>query len=143
MRKLTLLGTLVLVLVLLVAVGQALGKQGPVTPQVIPEQADEPPDPTENLVVPYLDEWLASAHADVTAEAFRHWDEDDPAEVPDRCAKCHTSSGYKDYLGADGSEPGVVEAPVPVGEVVACEACHNDVTATKDSVVMPSGLELT
>jgi hypothetical protein len=79
----------------------------------------------------------------VTAEAFNHWNEDDPAEVPVDCAKCHSSTGYQDYVGADGSTVNVVDSPHPVGTTVDCVACHNDATMAKTSVTMPSGLELT
>jgi hypothetical protein len=100
-------------------------------------------DPEGMPEIPFLEDWLGSGHADAEAEAFVHWDEDDPAVVPVACAKCHSTPGYLDFLGADGSEPGVVdEAPV-VGTTVECIACHNNVTLTKDSVVMPSGIELT
>lgn len=106
-----------------------------------PAQA-EPTEPTP-VQVPFLDDWMASGHADAAAEAFVHWNEDDPAVVPESCAKCHSSTGYQDFLGADGTEAGKVDAPHPVGTVVDCVACHNNVTVTKDSVVMPSGLEIT
>ena len=95
------------------------------------------------LQVPFLEEWMGSGHADFEAEAFRHWDEDDPAEVPTNCAKCHSSTGYQDFLGVDGTEASTVDNPAPLGTVVDCVACHNDATIQKTSVVMPSGLELT
>ena len=104
------------------------------------ETGDTEPPPLE---VPFLEEWQSSGHADATAEAFIHWNEDDPAEIPETCAKCHSSTGYQDYLGADGTEPDKVDAPHPIGTVVDCVACHNDVTVVKDSVIMPSGLEIT
>ena len=50
--------------------------------------------------------------------------------------------GYQDWIGADGSPAGVVEAPAPIGTTVECVACHNNVTLSKTSVVMPSGIEL-
>jgi len=93
--------------------------------------------------VPYEEQWLASAHADAEAEAFVHWNEEDPAEVPDRCAKCHSTPGFLDFLGADGSEFGVVDQPAEIGTVVSCEACHNSITAELTSVVFPSGAEVT
>ena len=52
--------------------------------------------------------------ADDEAEAFNHWNEDDPAEIPTDCAKCHSTNGYLDYLGEDGSAAGSVEEAVPV-----------------------------
>jgi hypothetical protein len=97
----------------------------------------------EGVEVPFLDAWAGSGHADAAAEAFVHWDEDDPAEVPVECAKCHSTPGHLDFLGLDGSEAGVVDVAAPIGTTVECVACHNDVNLTKTSVVMPSGLELT
>jgi hypothetical protein len=95
------------------------------------------------VTVPFLDAWMGSAHADATAEAFRHWDEEDPAEIPVECAKCHSSTGYQDYVGADGSAVNVVDQAHAIGTVVDCVACHNSGTITKTSVIMPSGIELT
>ncbi len=90
-----------------------------------------------------VDAWAASAHANAEAEAFRHWDSEDPQEVPVECAKCHSEVGYLDFLGADGSTAGEVDQPAPVNTVVSCTACHNPVAAVKDTVVFPSGVEIT
>lgn len=86
--------------------------------------------------------WAGSAHADASSEAFVHWDEDDPAEVPPACANCHSTPGHIDFLGADGTEAGVVDNAAPIGTVVECEACHNDAASAKTSVVFPSGVEV-
>ncbi|HSH00869.1 MAG TPA: hypothetical protein VLL52_00025 [Anaerolineae bacterium] len=94
-------------------------------------------------VIPFAAQWLSSAHADASAQAFVHWNEDDPAEVPTRCAKCHSGVGYMDFIGADGSEAGVVDAAAPIGSLVTCEACHNDATVDMTSVTFPSGIEIT
>ena len=72
--------------------------------------------------------WAGSAHADEEARAFTRWNDADPAEVPTSCAKCHSTPGYHDFLGLNGSTPGQVDNPAPVGTTVACEACHNDVS---------------
>ena len=101
----------------------------------------EPEGPA--VVIPFEEQWASSAHADAAAEAFVHWDEDDPAEVPTSCAKCHSTPGFQDFVGADGSEAGVVDAAAPIGTTVECEACHNDATLTLSSVTMPSGIVLT
>jgi hypothetical protein len=95
------------------------------------------------VAVPYEDQWMASAHADAAAEAFNHWNEEDPVEVPPECAKCHSTPGFIDFLGADGSEFGVVDQPAEIGTVIECEACHNSVTPGLTSVVFPSGAEVT
>lgn len=93
--------------------------------------------------VPFLEAWLGSGHADKAAEAFVHWNNETPPEVPVACAKCHGEAGFLDFLGEDGSAPGVVDKPAPVGGVVSCVTCHNQATMAMDSVVMPSGVELT
>ena len=103
------------------------------------------PEPEEpELEVPFLALWEGSGHADATAEAFRHWDEDDPAAVPASCAKCHSDYGFKDFVGADGSAFGAVDAEnFPTDSVITCTTCHNEATLHLDSVVMPSGVEIT
>jgi len=101
------------------------------------------PVPAPYSEVPFHDLWAASGHNDIEAEAFKHWDEDDPAEVPPACARCHSTPGYQDWIGADGTEAGVVDSPAQIGTTITCVACHNDATLVMDSVVMPSGIELT
>lgn len=155
-RLMLLLGTLLLSLAVLAACGQQPAETVEVTriveqtvevagPEVevtrIVEVMVEPETAVD--VVPFLDVWAASPHANAEAEAFVHWNEDDPPEVPTSCAKCHSTPGYLDYTGADGSEPNVVNNPAPIGTVITCEACHNDVIMTKDSVIFPSGIEIT
>ncbi len=111
---------------------------------VAPAEAPaEAPAAAATPEVPYLAAWVGSGHADSAAEAFRHWDEEDPKEVPVECAKCHSTTGYMDFLGADGSTAGVVDKPAAPANGIECVACHNDVTLTKTSVVMPSGAEIT
>lgn len=87
--------------------------------------------------------WAASGHADTTSEAWIHWDEDDPAEVPANCAKCHSLYGYLDYVGADGSAVGEVNSAAHIGSVLYCNACHNEAAHTMDTVVFPGGAEVT
>ncbi len=87
--------------------------------------------------------WNNSGHARVEDEAFAHWDEDDPAEIPTRCAKCHSTDGFLDFA-ADGS----VDNAVPAANVkgVYCTACHTDPDsgALREfaSVEFPSGHEM-
>jgi predicted CXXCH cytochrome family protein len=88
--------------------------------------------------VPFYDEWKMSAHADASAEAFTHWDED--GEIPTSCAKCHSREGFRDYLGDDFSEVGVVNQPAAPGSVVDCETCHNNAANELDWVTFPSGV---
>jgi hypothetical protein len=97
----------------------------------------------EGVEIPFLDDWSGSGHADASAVAFNYWNEADPKEIPTNCAKCHSTPGYLDFIGADGSAAGAVDKAAPTGTTVQCTACHNSVTLTMDSVVMPSGLEIT
>jgi hypothetical protein len=88
---------------------------------------------------PYYDEWLNSPHADSGAEAFVHWDDDGVIEAD--CAKCHSTPGFHDFLGEDGSEAGIVDADAPIGTVIECIACHNPPAVAMDAVTFPSGVE--
>ncbi len=94
--------------------------------------------------VPYLAEyyeaWVHSPHNDVEAEAFNHWNED--GVVAADCAQCHSTPGYRDYLGADGSEVGVVDADAPLGTTVTCDACHAPAASALTTVSFPSGAQL-
>lgn len=90
--------------------------------------------------------WEASAHARSSDDAFTHWDEDDPAEIPADCAKCHSTAGFEDFLGADGSAAGTVDSAVPAGPTVennvSCDACHSTEALALDSVTFPSGQQV-
>jgi hypothetical protein len=87
--------------------------------------------------------WEVSAHNDLDSRSFTRWDEDQPPEIPIDCAKCHSTPGYLNHIGADSSTPGQVDRPVPTGTTIECEACHNEVAESKGFATMPSGLEIT
>ncbi|MBE2270394.1 MAG: cytochrome c3 family protein [Anaerolinea sp.] len=129
-QVLTIIGTLFLV------VGFALIAQTSVLAQ---DTAPTPPEPLENppYLADYYNAWVASPHADFTAEAFRHWDSE--GEIPENCAKCHSTPGYLDYMGADGSEFGSVDAPAELGSLVTCDACHDPIARDLTTVQFPSG----
>jgi hypothetical protein len=91
---------------------------------------------------PNYELWTRSGHADPTSESFTHWDQDSPAVIPTDCARCHSRSGFRDYLGEDGSAVGVVDTPAAIGSVVDCDTCHNDAAEALTRVVFPSGVEL-
>jgi hypothetical protein len=146
-RKLFLLGALLLVVAALAACsgGATTGEEATPCPTAEPcpdcPTCPEPEGPT--VAVPFEEAWAGSGHADAAAEAFTHWDEEDPQEVPAECAKCHSTPGALDFYGVDGSAAGTVDAAAPIGTVVTCEACHNAGTVGKTSVVFPSGAEVT
>ncbi len=137
-KMLVIVGVLVLVGAVLAACGGNTATEAPTT--AVTEAPVAPMPDT-----PYLAEWQGSGHADVASEPFRHWDGEDPAEVPTSCAKCHTSDGYQDFLGVDGSEAGKVDAAVPADHAqgVQCVACHNAGTISKTTVTFPSGVTIT
>lgn len=141
MKKVRLLGGIGILLVL---AGIFLLVQVPIFAQ------EETPEPYTGMSAPlegeppYLADiyhaWAESPHADTEAEAFVHWDSE--GSVPDTCARCHSTPGYIDYVGGDGSEPFVVDAPAPLGSVVTCDACHNGAAAQLTTVTFPSGVTI-
>ena len=66
--------------------------------RVVMEEVMVEPE-TAMITVPFEMAWAESPHADAAAEAFVHWDEDDPAEVPTSCAKCHSTPGLLRFPG--------------------------------------------
>jgi len=95
-------------------------------------------------LLPYIyDQWSASAHGNTAAKAFTNWGTAPGSTIPTDCGRCHSSPGFQDYLGADGTGFQVVDNPAPVGTTVNCAACHNAVAATLDLVQFPSGVEVT
>ena len=94
--------------------------------------------PDGGISVPHYEAWLTSAHADSTAPAFTHWDSD--GEVPTTCARCHSSEGFVDYLGGDGTAVGSVERPAPPRSPVRCVTCHDAAAEALTSVTFPSGV---
>jgi len=96
---------------------------------------------TPPFLAGFYDAWVTSAHAKADAEAFNHWNTE--AEIPETCAKCHSTPGYLDFLGEDGSEFGKVDKPAAIGTVITCDACHNATASTMKKVTFPSGVEIT
>ncbi|MCA0043482.1 cytochrome c3 family protein [Celeribacter litoreus] len=105
---------------------------------VMPDAGPFRPDQIEIKNKLAIGEWARSGHALSTAEAFTHWDEE--GEVPVACATCHSGAGFRSFYGLDGSEAGVIEAPMPTGGVVDCDTCHNPGLASVEEVKFPSGL---
>ena len=86
--------------------------------------------------------WELSTHADADSEAFTHWDGDDPPRIPRQCATCHSTLGFRDFLGEDGSQARQVDQPSQTGTVVFCAACHNPSAHAMTTVTFPSGVEI-
>jgi len=131
LKKLLIVAGLVMIFAVVIA---ACGTPATEEPTSAPEAT---PVPTEApLVAPFEEEWAASGHNDVAGEPFRHWDGDDPAEVPTFCAKCHSEAGFIDFA-ADGA----VDAAVPAADAqgVTCDTCHSPEAMALNSVTFPSG----
>ncbi len=99
----------------------------------------------ENFVAPESIEeistkWAESGHADRESESFVHWVEDDPPEIPEACAKCHSMDGYVDFVGADGSPAGQVDSAVLGVSILSCRTCHNDPAHQMTEVTFPSDI---
>ncbi len=84
--------------------------------------------------------WRTSGHADSGAEAFVHWDED--GEISTRCAKCHSTEGYNEFI-ATGRVSTAVPAGSSIENSISCEACHTNpelgIVYDHTSVTFPSG----
>jgi hypothetical protein len=117
--------------------GKDSGATGEHTLVVIAGPVLEPPPPPDPIDVPQAELWARSGHADANSRAFTHWDDD--GQVPVSCARCHSTEGYRDFLGADGSAAGSVQSPAPTGSAIRCSACHNDAAEALTSVTFPSG----
>jgi hypothetical protein len=87
-----------------------------------------------------VEAWIASGHADYSSPSFTHWNEE--GAVPENCAACHSEPGFMDFLGADGTEPGVVNHPAAINAVIGCASCHTTAAHALDAVTLPSGVEL-
>jgi len=129
LRKLASSALLFLVALLLSGAAAAQNSSAPTATASIPA--------TE---IPFFGDWASSPHADRSAEPFNHWNKE--ASIPTDCAKCHSTPGFLDFLGADGTPAGVVDHPAPTGTVITCIACHNVKTVGLTSVTFPSGLRV-
>ena len=109
-----------------------------VTPFLLPDAGPFEPKSLGEQNTAAITAWLKGGHADATAEAFTHWD--DEGAVPPNCSVCHAGAGFRSFHGLDGSEPGLPEAPIPAGGVVDCETCHNDGLASISELTLPSGV---
>jgi hypothetical protein len=87
-----------------------------------------------------VEAWLASPHADHGSLSFTYWNEE--GAVPENCAACHSEPGFIDFLGADGSEPGVVNHPAAINAVIGCASCHTSAAHALDTATLPSGVAL-
>jgi len=92
-------------------------------------------------VTAIVESWMASPHGDRKAEAFVHWNKD--GAVPEDCATCHSGLGMLDFLGADGSTAGKVDAPAQIGSPVDCVTCHNQAAHDLKQITFPSGEVMT
>jgi hypothetical protein len=101
-----------------------------------------PPEARPETVQAISENWATAGHSDRESVSFTYWDEREPPVIPPNCAKCHSEHGYLDYLGEDGSEAYVVDAPAPIGSVVSCLVCHNKTAHEKDIARFPSGVEI-
>jgi hypothetical protein len=115
-------------------------------PAPVPTQAPTPtagPTAAPAVLAPNMADWMKSPHNDLTSEPFKHWDTTTDKSVPTTCAECHTSSGFQDFLGADGSAAGKVDKAVPIGQTINCSACHNSATASLNTVTFQNGVKVT
>jgi hypothetical protein len=120
----------------LIGASPGAAQGGPTTtpPPPITDPLGKPP----SFLVNYYDAWVKSPHAKTDAEAFVHWNAE--GKVPANCSTCHSTPGYIDFLGGDGTAAGKVEDDKPIGSVITCDACHDPVAAALTTVSFPSGV---
>ncbi len=126
--------------ILSLALGLVLA--GGLAPRPAPaqEQATPPAEMIPADRIPFFHDWAASPHAKADARAFNNWNK--AGEIPETCARCHSTPGFLDYIGADGSAAGSVERKAPTGTLIYCGACHNETTRAMTGVTFPSGLRV-
>jgi hypothetical protein len=84
--------------------------------------------------------WRTSGHSHSEDEPFVHWDED--GEISTRCAKCHSTEGYNEFI-ITGSVSTAVPAGPSIENNISCDACHSNpemgIVYDHTSVTFPSG----
>ncbi len=85
-----------------------------------------------------IEAWLASPHGNYRSPSFTYWNKQ--GQVPTQCAACHSQPGFIDFLGADGSAPGKVDAPAAINAPIGCASCHTSAAHALSSVSFPSGV---
>ena len=80
------------------------------------------------------DQWAQSGHGDMTAEPWRHWDED--GAVEGSCTQCHTAQGFLEYAAL-----GLVETPQPLPLGLECQACHTGSPSSYFNPALNANLE--
>src|SRR6056297_3665233 len=139
MRRIAALSVLPLVATWVTVVAFDAGTGGIAPAGVALAQDEGPVLDYSHVEIPFFEAWVNSGHADITSEAFTHWNEDDPPLVSESCATCHSAAGHKDFIGLDGSPAGQIDAAAEPG-VIECSVCHNPVSVERDSITMPSGV---
>jgi hypothetical protein len=109
--------------------------QAPAKPTEVPKPTDVPKPTEAPMVIPNMDAFLASGHADAKAMAFNDWNDAKPPEVPTACARCHTSAGFQEFISTGKVAKNI---PAPAG-TLECETCHNATASALVSVTFPSG----
>ena len=118
MKRLVILISLLVALALVAAVQFVDNNPGSVQAKAIKAQEGNGEDAADRPEIPFLTDWASSGHANLEAEPFARWLEEDPPVVPTNCAKCHSTPGHLDFLGLDGTEAGVVDNDAPAGTTV-------------------------
>ncbi len=134
-KKILILGIVLGLLLILAACTPAAAPTVPVVDEpTCPEAA---PCPAPLADAPFTEMWATSGHADAEAEAFRHWDGDDPAEMPVACAKCHAGAGLVEFLATGKNETAIAAETI---KGIDCVSCHNEASSNYTAVTFPSGV---
>ncbi len=88
------------------------------------------PHQANNAAVPQLADWKESGHGNAKADPWTHYNfgsKSDPLSSGsnrDECARCHTATGYKNFLANPSAGGWAFKASGSAIEVLRCDACH-------------------
>jgi hypothetical protein len=97
----------------------------------------EPHNPLNGKGAAERKAWAESGHGNVSGEAWKHYDFKNMKDADGySCIRCHTSTGYSDFLASGFKAPFPTTTWATAGdfsrEVLTCRACHvNDSFAVK------------
>lgn len=104
------------------------------------EDVTSEPETADNSALDVIEAaWRSSGHADQNSDSFTHWNDTEPPQVVEACAKCHSGPGLELYLTAPADFHTLSE-PVAVGTVIECETCHNAAAESHSRVQFASGV---
>ena len=110
-------------------------------PQCPPAECPEVvcPEPVAGAFPHQQSLWASSAHNVAESAALQTRNAGNSTDNPASCARCHSTPGYLDFLGADGTQARAVDSALKTSPAITCLACHNELATAAISATFPSG----